>query len=190
MKKLLKAIIVIFAAFLLMGASPALPQNAATAVFDTRIPALPAEADVKPPCPAGSMPDFEEDAKDSKDFTCVPVAQSAIDPTSAEQSAKPSAETAPQKPADPAPPAAAQIAAGGRVFDQENIGCRASKDADGKIYLMPLQDDVWIATNNYSAKTTVNGVAVYSSCIVGDTGLEVVISAQGYLPQIFSAKWD
>ena len=77
---------------------------------------------------------------------------------------------------------------GGNVFDKEAVGCYAKK-SEGKIYLKPIKGDKWIEGNNYSTKTMINGIDVYSICTVTDTGLDVVITAQGYFPQKFGAKW-
>jgi len=82
-----------------------------------------------------------------------------------------------------------QIMTGGNVFDKEAVGCYAKK-LGGKTYLKPIKGDKWIESNNYSTKATINGMDVYSICTTTNDGLEVVITAQGYFPQIFGAKWD
>jgi hypothetical protein len=182
-------LIVILAVVLLLGATPAMSQNAT--LFDKRIPELPAGADVTPRCPAGSMPSVLEDAKDSQqEITCVPMPQAANMPAPTDPVEQTPIEHASQSPVPSSP--IASIGAGGMLFGKRKMGCYAELSKDGKTRLMPFFEEKtgeWIEADHYGMKQALTGVDVYMVCTTSADGLTVMFTAQSFAPTFFSTKW-
>ena len=191
MKKLL---ITISVACLLLGTTPVLSQSNATDTFDTRVPALPAEADVTSVCPSGSMPAYEEEAKDSgQDFTCVPMPQSAKAPAPVEPVENPPVEAALPTPATVSPSPIAPIGTGGMIFGETRMGCYADRDRDGKTRIAPFFEDKigdWVEADHYDTKQSVAGTDVYMICEASHEGLTVLFAAAGFPSVSFSQTWN